>query len=231
MKKTIRKRISVVEEIINYIVESIIEGEYKPGDKLPSEEQMSENLEVSRASLREATKILEYQGVLEIRRSQGTFISQGFKKSMIDPMIYSIILNNSTSDFQNLMELRQMTEVGITRLAIINSSTEDIEKLKEKIVVMKKIVEKDKYNYEDLFKADNEFHDTLGVMSKNPMADQINKFVRNLTHSTRFQTVKDLCIAGNALDLIRVHTKLLNLIEEKKYKDLDDIVWGTYFIE
>lgn len=231
MKKIIRKRTSVVEEIINYIVESIIEGEYKPGDKLPSEEQMSENLEVSRASLREATKILEYQGVLEIRRSQGTFISQGFKKSMIDPMIYSIILNNSTSDFQNLMELRQMTEVGITRLAIINSSTEDIEELKEKIVVMKKIVEKDKYNYEDLFKADNEFHDTLGAMSKNPMADQINKFVRNLTHSTRFQTVKDLCIAGNAEDLIKVHTKLLNLIEDKKYKDLDDIVWGTYFIE
>lgn len=71
---------------------------------------------VARSSVREAIKILTYLGVLESKRSEGTFVGDGFKESMIDPMIYGIILNQDS--FENLMELREMTETGIMRMTI-----------------------------------------------------------------------------------------------------------------
>ena len=62
--------------------------------------------------MREATKILTYLGVLESRRAEGTFVCSGFTESMIDPMVYGIILGRG-DDFDSLMELRELIEAGI----------------------------------------------------------------------------------------------------------------------
>ena len=108
---------SVVQRVINCLTDAMVNKELKPGDKLPTEPELAAAFGVARTSVREATKILTYMGVLESRRAEGTFVTQGFQESMIDPMVYGIILNQG-DDFNSLMELRQLTEVGILRLAI-----------------------------------------------------------------------------------------------------------------
>ena len=65
---------SVVQSVINRLTDAIKSGELKPGDKVPPEIELAEALGVARSSLREAIKILSYLGVLESKRSEGTFI-------------------------------------------------------------------------------------------------------------------------------------------------------------
>lgn len=70
----------LVEQIIDTFTEAIIKGKYKPGDKIPSEMELCEGLQVGRSSLREAIKILVAYGVLSIHRGDGTYIQDSFSE-------------------------------------------------------------------------------------------------------------------------------------------------------
>ena len=131
MFKKIKSK-SVVQTIVDSITKAIIAGDLKPGDKIPTEMELAESFGVGRNSIREAIKILVYYGVLEIRRAEGTFVCDGFNKIMIDPMVYGVILHQS-QDYVNLMELREMMEVGVMRLAIAKYNENDLEKLRQKL--------------------------------------------------------------------------------------------------
>ena len=64
------------DKVMETIETAIKNGFYKPGDRMPNEIELSEELGVSRATLREAMKILISRNVLEVRRGVGTFISE-----------------------------------------------------------------------------------------------------------------------------------------------------------
>ena len=64
-------------KIAEELAEIIFEGKkYKPGEKLPTERQLSEMLGASRTSIREASKQLEARGILTVKRGVGTFVSE-----------------------------------------------------------------------------------------------------------------------------------------------------------
>ena len=121
------KQESVVQSVINVLTDAMRNKELKPGDKILPEPELAASMGVARSSVREAIKILTYLGVLESKRSEGTFVCNGFKESMIDPMVYGIILNQDS--FENLMELREMTETGMMRLAILKYDEEEMRTL------------------------------------------------------------------------------------------------------
>ena len=130
--------------------------ELKPGDRIPPEPELAASMGVARSSVREAIKILSYLGVLESKRSEGTFVCSGFQESMIDPMIYGIILNQDS--FDNLMELREMVEAGIMRLASQKYDEEDGHALEAMLEQMKEIVHSGDNEVDRFFAVDNEFH-------------------------------------------------------------------------
>ena len=212
---------SVVQSVINRLTDAIKSGELKPGDKVPPEIELAEALGVARSSLRGAIKILSYLGVLESKRSEGTFICSGFSESMIDPMVYGIILNQDS--FENLMELREMTEVGMMRLAIDHHSEEELQELEELLEEMERAVETEDDPVETFFKADE--------TGKNPMADKINRVVRSLTYNMRFRTVSIMISEGRADELIETHRQLMEAIREKDTHDLSNKVRFSYYEE
>ena len=132
------KKESVVQSVINCLTDAMRNKELKPGDRIPPEPELAASMGVARSSVREAIKILSYLGVLESKRSEGTFVCSGFQESMIDPMIYGIILNQDS--FDNLMELREMVETGIMRLASQKYDEEDGHALEAMLEQMKEIV-------------------------------------------------------------------------------------------
>ena len=123
---------SVVQQVINCLTDAMIHKELKPGDKIPTEMELAQTLGVGRNSIREAIKILVYLGVLEIRRAEGTFVCEGWSESMIDPLIYGIILDKSDS-YDNLMELREMMEAGVMHLAMTKCNEADMANLESKL--------------------------------------------------------------------------------------------------
>jgi len=223
------KKESVVQSVINCITDGIRSGELKPGDRIPPEPELAASLGVARSSVREAIKILSYLGVLESKRSEGTFICSGFKESMIDPMVYGIILNQDS--FEDLMELRQMLEAGSMRLAIRKCEDSELRALEALLARMRQIVESTGNRAEEFFETDNAFHDLIEEMGKNPLADKINRVVRTLTHAMRYETVKTMIETGRGEELVDAHARLLEILKTKNVRNLDEDVRGTYFSE
>ena len=219
---------SVVQKVINCLTDGMVSGELKPGDKLPTEPELAATLGVARTSVREATKILTYLGVLESRRSEGTFVANGFQESMIDPMVYGIILNKG-EDFDSLMELRELTEVGILRLAIKKRSEEGLETIREKLDAFSDAVEQG--NLTAAFQADNDFHDAVSSLCQNDLVDKINRVVRVLTYAVRQKTVYTMIQTGRGQELLQAHWKIYEVLYTKNMEGLDEFIHDTYFLD
>ena len=223
------KKESVVQSVINCLTDAMRNKELKPGDRIPPEPELANSLGVARSSVREAIKILTYLGVLESKRSEGTFVCDGFKESMIDPMVYGIILNQDS--FENLMELRQMIEAGIMRLAMIKYTEEEGRTLEAILEKMREIVEGGADVVDQFFQIDNEFHDMISQMGKNPLADKISRVVRTLTHAMRYETVSAMIRAGRGRELVAAHERLCEILKNRDASNVGDIVRESYFGE
>lgn len=220
---------SVVQRVINCLTDGMVSGELKPGDKLPTEPELAASLGVARTSVREATKILTYLGVLESRRAEGTFVASGFHESMIDPIVYGIILNKK-EDFDSLMELRELTEVGILRLAIKKQQPQDLEIIKEKLDAFKQNVE-EAGDVEAAFQADNDFHDAVSALCQNALLDKISRVIRVLTYAVRRQAVAAMIQAGRGQELIAAHQKIYDALCARNQENLEEIIHRTYFLD
>lgn len=87
----------------------------KPGDRLPPERQMAEDLGVSRATIREAIRALEMIGMVQSRQGEGNFISDRLDLALIQPMTMSFYLGNGS--LYDIHHFRQSLEVEATYLA------------------------------------------------------------------------------------------------------------------
>jgi GntR family transcriptional repressor for pyruvate dehydrogenase complex len=126
---------SVVDNIIQQLRAAIASGRFQMGDKLPTEFALMEELHVSRNSLREAMKILSAMGIVEIRRGDGTYICKEIKPTVVDSVVYSMLLGASNSD--EVIELRQTLDEDVMRLAMRKCTQEDIDQLQHYIHQMR----------------------------------------------------------------------------------------------
>ena len=219
---------SVVQRVINCLTDAMINKELRPGDKIPTEMELAETLGVGRNSIRDAIKILVYLGVLEIRRAEGTFVCEGFSESMIDPLIYGIILDK-TDSYDNLMELREMMEAGVVRLAMAKYTEEDMQNLQQKLLAMKTEIEKGPQNTQATFESDNDFHDAVSRMGHNPLIDKINRVVQMLTWSIRLNSVAFMVENGRGQELYEAHEKIYQILKNRDTGNLNQNIRDTYF--
>jgi len=223
------KKESVVQSVINCLTDAMRNKELKPGDRILPEPELASSLGVARSSVREAIKILTYLGVLESKRSEGTFVCDGFRESMIDPMVYGIILNQDS--FEDLMELRQMTEAGIMRLAMKKYDDADGQALEDLLNQMRQVVENGENVVDNFFRVDNEFHDKISQIGKNPLADKISRVVRTLTCSIRYETVATMLNSGRGEELVAAHSRLYETLKNHDLSNVNEIVKESYFGE
>ena len=83
------KRESAVDLVVNNIKQLLIEKKLKPGDRLPSELEISEGMNVSRGSVREAMKILSAFGLVDIKIGNGTYVCETPGNSLMDSLLFS----------------------------------------------------------------------------------------------------------------------------------------------
>lgn len=170
-------------KVMEYLVERIRFNRIKRGDKLPTERELAEELEVSRAAIRESYKILSIVGLIENRPGSGTYIKDEFDEWPEGPMAIVLKLTDTTTD--DVLEFRRMIEVEISTLAAERITEAEIEKLKECYGEMLNAdgeVEKSKL--------DKSFHYLIAKASKNSiilnaynaMAPMIQLFTYNIRH-------------------------------------------------
>ncbi|MEC2071725.1 FadR/GntR family transcriptional regulator [Alkalihalophilus marmarensis] len=118
-------------EIINKINEIMEEDNLKQGDRLPSERELSDRLNVGRSSVREALRALELLDLIETRRGEGTFLKPANSHRLVN-IILSFLLKEESAK-QDLTETRRIVELEATRLAFGRMTPETLRKLRSLI--------------------------------------------------------------------------------------------------
>jgi len=221
--------ISVVQKVIDQLTLAMIHKELRPGDKIPTEVELSESFGVGRNSVREAIKILVSFGVLEIKRPEGTFVTGGFSDKMLDPLLYGIILDESDS-MDALKELREWLDTGMLLLAARKSNAQDVKKLERAFEVLR-----EKMGAGDdkaAFDADNVFHDVMAEITHNPLFSKIGNLVRQLTYEIRRRTFHNMTKTEEARDaMVQVHYEIFDAIRSRDTEKAAEIIKGSYFYE
>lgn len=160
----------VYEEVIEQIQKNIIDGDLKKGDRLPSERELSELMNISRTSIREALRVLESMGVVESIHGEGNFICSNTEKSLLQPLSMMFKLNNGK--YQDIFELRKVLEVENARLAAIRATDMDCRELLT-IVEEMEAESKGENRNEILVELDKRFHNKVASMSKNCLIESL----------------------------------------------------------
>ena len=115
------------EEAAEQIRALIVDGQLRPGDRLPSERDLVVKLAVSRTSIREALRSLEIRGLLEVRAGEGAFVRELPLEAVIDPLATTLLNRRSLLE---LLEVRRILEPGIAALAAQRAQAGDIDEMK-----------------------------------------------------------------------------------------------------
>jgi len=105
------------EQVIHELVRLIDEGALEPGDRLPTERELSEQLAVSRSTVREAVQFLQALGVLEIRHGSGSYVAAKGSRSQALRREWRRWTQNHAGRVRDLLELRQGIESFAAELA------------------------------------------------------------------------------------------------------------------
>lgn len=108
---------TTVDIVVNNIKKLLIERKLKPGDRLPNEVEISEAMNVSRGSVREALRILTAFGLVESRVGTGTYICQKPGRTLADSLLFSFFVNNP--NIGKLYEFRRLIEIDILESVLV----------------------------------------------------------------------------------------------------------------
>lgn len=210
-KLTARPSESSVDYVVNSIKELLLTQKVMPGDRLPTELELARLLSVSRGSVREAMKILSAFGIVDIKRGDGTYVSNMSGKVLFDPLLFNLIL--SQPNFDELKEFRLLLEKDIVRLVIRNAGTEDIQLLRNVYEEMNALKGQVSQSYEKLLESDLEFHNVLGRICKNRLLEKIYQFIMEYFKPFIAQSLRKH--TNFSLESNETHRRVLEAIEKR----------------
>jgi GntR family transcriptional repressor for pyruvate dehydrogenase complex len=155
--------LSLQVKVYDLLLDMIVDGKLKVGELLPSENDLSEQLGVSRTVIREAIKSLETRGVVTVAHGKGIKVNPVNSREISNAFMLYLRRRNQEVPLIDLLEFRKNIEPQIAELAAKKANRKDIQKLDEILDRMQKAK-----NDMDLFnKIDLEYHLELARMTKN----------------------------------------------------------------
>lgn len=170
---TAKKDEKVTDYIIAQVRDAIMSGRLKPGNRLASEKELTEEFRVSKATLREALRGLETMGLIEIRQGAtgGIFITEVNSQTLMHSMMN--FMHFQSVSIREITMLRYMLEPHIARIAAAKITDEEIEQLKTYVI--------DEASDTDAgAKKNARFHHYLSRITNNSLLILIVDFIDNL---------------------------------------------------
>jgi GntR family transcriptional repressor for pyruvate dehydrogenase complex len=175
---------TVSERIIEQVKELVLQGKLRPGQRLPSERELAEQLSVGRSSVREATRAMVALGVVEMRPGEGAFIRPDFPRSTMESVEWSSLMLNGHS--QDLVEARMAVERTTAKLAAGRAAPEERARLRGLAEQMAGCSD-----LEPFIDLDIAFHFTLAEASQNIVLRGILGGIQQLMRSSMLRVLQD----------------------------------------
>ena len=201
------KRVSITDSAVKAIKQAILTGEYEPGSKLPTEAQFCDLLKVSRTTIREALRILQALGYVDMRPGKGAFAA--------DPLPSQQTGSNSWYEvdglsYRDLMEVRIAVETLAVQLAVTRAVPEQIACLQD--VHNEYLEAAAAYDSVKLILLDEMFHTTIVSFTNNQLLNNLNVEIQDCFKPYRTKSFTNHETYKNA---IPAHANLLDCFYTK----------------
>ena len=198
---------SAVEKTYNSILTLIREDAFSLGDRLPSEIDLCDEFQVGRGTIREASRLLQARGFLEVRPGKGTYI---ISKTGANRDELAKWFEVNEPKLKDILQVRMALEPMTVRLAILRSSIDELNEL-QRIHQCSKIAASAKDSLK-LAECDEDFHAFITQCSKSQLLIEINKNLNNILKDFRGRT---FLLDENIENFIPAHEKILTAFETK----------------
>lgn len=207
-------RLSITDQVFNQLKEQLYRNEWKIGEKIPSENELTELFGVSRITVRQALQKLTALGLIETRLGEGSFVKSvtlGTSMNQLIPMAY--LAENSLLE---IIEFRRVMEGKVAELATKKATQEEIVTL-EKAYKQMELVKDDLQKFAE---ADMSFHLILANMTKNSIIIQSFHIIQDVLRCAFSDIVSK---RGNSAGLY-YHKLLLEVVQSGNHLEAKRIM-------
>ncbi len=220
-------KLSAVDRVVDEIINEIITGKLFPGRRLATEPELAARYGVGRNSVREAIKQLQGFGILHIRRADGTYVADSYNQKMLDPLLYSLILQNR--DWDDFVQLRSVVDIGTLSLVLKRSDCDNLAARLEHIwQQLAEEVHGEQPSAEEILRLDLAFHHEIIQALQNPQVDSVYGYVMRLTVPSRRRSVQRWLISRQEDQFLALHRQFIDLIKNKNSAAIEAVVEEHY---
>jgi GntR family transcriptional repressor for pyruvate dehydrogenase complex len=208
--KTIN-RTRLYESIVDQLLDGIRRGAFPPNSILPSERVLATELKVSRSSIREAIRVLEHAGVLEVRSGSGTYVTEsGISKAAALRAHAALLGEYSPLD---VMVVRRAVEPTSAWHAAIQHRTGDVETLSGLLRDHAALLGRG----EDAAGVDLEFHVALSAATRNPVLILVTEQIAAIMRQGTWRQLKHQATerTGYAQRFLQEHQEILAAVARR----------------
>ncbi len=202
------------DNIARNIIDAIESGQLKPGDRLPSENELSERFGVARTVVREAVSLLKYDGVIKSKQGVGAFITDAGSRSAfrIGPACFE-----KRKQLVELLELRTSVQADASALAAKMRSADDLSVIQKHLQSMEASISTEIPDAEQRVDSELAFYRTITAASGNSQyVDFIGMIESRLMDNLRSVAVKNAIVAEWGDDILKEHVNVFNAIRDLK---------------
>ncbi len=193
-----RRPTNLAKAITAEMVGRIVRGVHLPGTSLPPEPALCETFAVSRTVVREAVKILQEKGLVQVRQGSGTLVTDPANWNMLDELVLAATISEDAtlSILDDVVVTRRLLESDMANVAARLADEATIDQLRQLVERMAELVH-DHVAYEEV---DRRFHDTIMRASGNRIARGVVRSLESqVINKARYvgRTEQALCEASN----------------------------------
>lgn len=203
--KEVRKE-KIFEDIVRQIRRLIKRGRLKVGDKLPPERDLAQAFKVSRASVREAIRVLEAAGLVKTRVGNGTFVETGSVENLVEPLAAVVVKGRES--LMDIFSVRKMVEPHLAFLAAERATADEISELKRILGHQRTKMG----NPEPVTEIDYTFHLFLAKMAKSRVFLKLYNTLAELINQTREEFLQE---GDRPQKSVKGHEEILLAIEKR----------------
>lgn len=204
MLRAVKKQ-RVYQDIVAQFRRLLGNGRLKPGDQLPSERELCEMFQVSRASVREALRALESMGLIEIKSGEGTYAASPVE-SLLSPVATAI--RQQKDALREIFEARKILEPEMAALAATRATPSEVRRLQ----IILEDQARQIANGQTGVEADTAFHSTLAQAARNKVFLRVNEAIVDTLQETRQRSLQT---HGRPARSLAGHREILEAIRRK----------------
>jgi len=198
----------LTEQAYNTVLQMILERKFRPGERLPSEMVLCEELHVSRNTLRAALNKLSALGITETRQGGGTFVRSVDSEVYLNFFIPATLTHNM--DLLEIMEFRKGIESEAAALAARYATDEDLRELRG---LLNKCEGSRTVSMSEFASDNTDFHFMVAKASHNKLYEKMMEIVRMMILPEMQEFLK---FQGEDIDSTYYHSMILNCIEARR---------------